>query len=157
ALPDYFLESPPLLGSRESLEPGHKYWYAANRLNVAVVWWELTVLPTLWIRALEGFDAVIAASPFIRSTLEAHLSGVTVIPAIHPVGPVEDAVSDRSRFGLPRDSVLFITGFEPVSDPERKNPFAAIGAFQQAFPGDTRANLVIKLNNAGAFSPHTAA
>ena len=35
-----------------------------------------------------------------------------------------------------------------MSDPERKNPFGAIHAFQRAFPDDARANLVIKLNNA---------
>jgi glycosyltransferase involved in cell wall biosynthesis len=45
--------------------------------------------------------------------------------------------------------VLFLSSFEPLSGVTRKNPFAAISAFQHAFPdrSDKRARLVIKLNN----------
>jgi len=79
------------------------------------------------------------------------LSNVPTIPAIHPFRIPDGIEASRARFGLPHDVVLFVSSFEPTSDPERKNPFAAIDAFQRAFPDDSRANLVIKLNNA-----HTA-
>ena len=117
-------------------------------MNVAVAWWELAVLPRTWIKALETFDIVAAASPFVRSTLELHLSGALTMPAVHPFTVPSGVEPSRARFGLPDKAVLFVISFEPMSDPERKNPFGAIDAFQRAFPNDTSANLVIKLNNA---------
>jgi glycosyltransferase involved in cell wall biosynthesis len=59
----------------------------------------------------------------------------------------EGVTAARSEFGLPEGQVLFITGLDLGSSPERKNPFAAIRAFNQAFSGDSRAGLVIKLTN----------
>ena len=147
-LPSYFLKPPPVLGGNESLQPGSHYWLADDRLNVAVVWWELPVLSAICIRALEAFDVVVGASPFIRSTLERNLSNVLTIPATHPFSVPAGVTASRARFGLPEEAVLFVTSFEPSSDPERKNTFAAIDAFQRAFAGDSRSNLVIKLNNA---------
>ena len=54
SLPSFFLDPPAVLGSKESLQPGSHYWLADNRLNVAVVWWELAVLPDSWIRGARG-------------------------------------------------------------------------------------------------------
>ena len=147
SLPSFFLHPPAILGSDDVLQPGSNYWLADDRLNVAFVWWELAVLPEIWIKALEAFDIVVAASPFIRSTLETHLSNVLTIPALHPFSMPPGIAPSRVRFGLPADVILFVMSFEPMSDPERKNPFGAIHAFQRAFPDDARANLVIKLNN----------
>ena len=147
SLPSFFLEPPAVLPGHNSSLPGFEYWLDGARLNVAVVWWELGVLPDLWIRALELFDVVVGPSPFIQATLEAHLSNTAIIPAIHPFDLPHGIEPSRSRFGLPDDAVLFETSFEPSSDPERKNPFAVIDAFQRAFPNDARANLVVKLNN----------
>src|SRR5204862_1514764 len=56
----------------------------------------------------------------------------------------------RARFGLPEEAALFLVSFEPNSDVRRKNPFAAIEAFRQAFHNDSRRHLVIKLNNTTA-------
>ena len=148
SLPSFFLHPPTILGSDDVLQPGSNYWLADDRLNVAFVWWELAVLPEIWITALEAFDIVVAASPFIRSTLETHLSNVLTIPALHPFSIPPGIEASRVRFGLPSDVILFVMSFEPMSDPERKNPFGVIHAFQRAFPNDARANLVIKLNNA---------
>jgi glycosyltransferase involved in cell wall biosynthesis len=100
------------------------------------------------VRALEIFDIVVAASPFIRATLEMHLSNVFTIPAFHPFELPAGIEASRARFGLPESGTLFVTSFEPFSDLERKNPFAAIHAFQRAFPHDAPVGLVIKLNNA---------
>lgn len=157
-LPAFLLDPPRIIGSPSSLRPGSHYWFANDRLNAAVVWWELSVLPDLWIKALETFDVLIAPSPYIRATLETHLSGPAIVSATHPFSVPAGIEISRARFGLPEDAVLFVTSFEPMSDPERKNPFAAIEAFRRAFAGDARANLIIKLNNAqmagGALSPN---
>jgi glycosyltransferase involved in cell wall biosynthesis len=148
SLPAFFLEPPSVLGGVPSLRVGADYWLAPDRINVALVWWELTVLPKVWVRALEMFDVVVAGSPFIRATLETHLSNVFTIPALHPFELPGTIEASRARFGLPESRTLFVTSFEPISDPERKNPFAAIDAFQRAFPHDAPVGLIIKLNNA---------
>ena len=153
SLPSFFLRPPAVVGCKATLRPGSDYWLGGDRLNVALVWWELTVMPELWVRALELFDVVVAASPFIRATLETHLSNVLTIPAIHPFSLPDGITESRARFGLPKDVVLFVSSFEPRSDPERKNPFAAIAAFKLAFANDSRANLIIKLNNATGAGP----
>jgi len=54
---------------------------------------------------------------------------------------------------LRADQMVFFTGFEPASDPARKNPFAAVDAFKRAFPNDDSVRLVLKINNAAA-APH---
>ena len=148
SLPSFFLHPPMVVGRTDSPRRGCDYWLSDDSLNVAFVWWELAVLPEPWIKTLEVFDVVVAPSPFIRSTLESHLSNVLTIPAIHPLGIPDGIKASRTRFGLPEGVILFVTSFEPASDPQRKNPFAAIDAFQRAFASDLRVNLVIKLNNA---------
>jgi glycosyltransferase involved in cell wall biosynthesis len=54
---------------------------------------------------------------------------------------------DRKRFSIPEHSIAFLTSFDVSSDIARKNPVAAITAFEQAFAGDDRACLVVKLNS----------
>src|SRR5207253_2018072 len=54
---------------------------------------------------------------------------------------------DRERFGLPDDAVIFVTSFETNSDPQRKNPLAVVDAFLNGVGDDSRAHLVIKVNN----------
>jgi glycosyltransferase involved in cell wall biosynthesis len=153
AIPDFFLRPPPLRTSTPNAKPGHEYWFADGALNVAVVWWELTILPPVWVKALELFDVVIAPSSFIRSTLDAHLSNVTTISASHPLYCPSDVAPGRSRFGLPEDDVLFLTMFEPFSDPVRKNPVGVVRAFKAAFADRDNVKLVIKTNNAQADNP----
>jgi len=125
-----------------------------DRTMVAFVWWELTVLPKLWIEALQMFDVVVAGSPFVRHTLESNLSRVPIVYAAPPLF-LPDVAADRPHFDLPA-GVVFLSSFEPHSDPERKNPFAVLDAFKKAFPDNEDACLLVKLNNArteGAISP----
>ena len=42
---------------------------------------------------------------------------------------------------------MAFTGFDPLSDPARKNPFGAIEAFRRAFSNGERSHLVVKVNN----------
>jgi glycosyltransferase involved in cell wall biosynthesis len=65
---------------------------------------------------------------------------------------VEPAESNlpRAHFGLPERRFLFLFFFDFSSFVARKNPWAAIEAFERAFPGAQRdqLGLVIKLNGA---------
>ncbi len=134
-LPTFLLDPPPKVLRRD-------------RLNVAFVWWELTVLPKLWIEALQLFDVVVAGSNFVYSVLEAYLSNVRIICASQPIYLPAGIAPSRGRFALPEDVVIFASSFEPHSDPERKNPIALVDAFLRAFKNDERAILLIRLNNA---------
>lgn len=120
-----------------------------GRLNVAFPWWELTDIPKHWAHAGQLFDALIVGSDFVRSTFTTHIPGVPVLLAPHPIDIPDVIAPNRARFGLPEDAFLVYTGFEPGSDPARKNPFSAVEAFKRAFPNSPNCHLVIKVNNHG--------
>jgi len=115
-------------------------------LNALFTFWELPVLPSSWLRALQLFDAVVAPSGFIAGTLDAVLSGTPVVRGLTPLELPSGIAADRARFGLPEGVFLAVSSFDPLSDPERKNPQAAIEAFHRAFGDSDSARLVVKLS-----------
>lgn len=117
-----------------------------GRLKSALVMWEHTRLPRRWLPTLQMLDVIVAPSDFVHATFATHLDGPLMIHAVVPVR-LPDVVPSRERFGLPPGVVIFVTSFEPASDPERKNPLATIEAFRRAFPADSRAMLLFKINN----------
>ncbi len=117
-------------------------------LNAALVNWEQMVVPSEWVRVMAGLDVVVAPSEFTRATFAEALPSVPVFSTRVPLRMPETVTVDRTRFGLQRDGVWFGSGFEPQSDPSRKNPFAVLDAFEQAFPSRPDVGLVIKVNNA---------
>jgi glycosyltransferase involved in cell wall biosynthesis len=121
-----------------------------SRINVALPMWELSVLPPGWKAIFEFFDVLVAGSTFIRSTLDFSLSNTFVVQGHQPVFLPGDVRADRKRFGIPEEKTVFLTAYEPQSDPHRKNPEGAITAFLSAFPDDPCAFLVVKANNAAA-------
>jgi len=139
----------------------------AGRRNVLLPFWELPRLPRSWLRELPAFDVVVAATRFIADAFRAHAASappgtrtpeVVYVPL--PLGTPTPAPLGREAFGLPRDALVFVAGFELHSDVARKNPWAVLEAFARAFPagapGAERARLVVKLNNADgspAFAP----
>ena len=118
-----------------------------SKFNVAFIWWETANIPPRWAVGAQAFDAIIAASEFVCETWANSVSGVPVILAPVPLSMPLEIGPDRIRFGLPVDPLLIYTGFEPASDPVRKNPFAGIEAFRRAFPENNDVRLVIKINN----------
>lgn len=124
-----------------------KFVAEPDRLHATVAMWELTVIPERWKRGFQALDVVLAASDFLQGVFSENLSGPFIVPAPCPLYLPESVIPDRARFGLPDAPVIFVTSFEPASDPERKNPFAAIHAFLKAFPSEGGALLVIKVNN----------
>ena len=68
----------------------------------------------------------------------------------YSVAPVVPPGMDREHFGLAPDKFLFLTAFDVLSVPERKNPLAVIRAFEKAFGPDSGCQLIVKVNNAHA-------
>ena len=121
-------------------------------VSAGYFWWELPVIPEIWVKSLEQFDVLVAGSQYLRSTFERYVAGTPAVYAQHALLDLGGIHPDRATFGLPVDKVVFVCILEPTSDPARKNPFGAIKAFQSAFSSDDSAHLVIKVNNAQAGS-----
>jgi glycosyltransferase involved in cell wall biosynthesis len=120
-----------------------------DRLNVGFVWWELTSIPQYMIDAMKVFDVLVAGSDFIHSTLSNNINGIPILRASHPVSISEDIRSNRKRFKLPENRFIAFMGFDPHSNINRKNPYAAIEAFKLAFPDCPDCHLAIKVNYSG--------
>ena len=114
--------------------------------NVYFPMWELDVLPDLWVKGLSLCDLIVAHTEFIRSTCKRHLPSMPVIYAQHPLY-LTDRQRPAHKYSLPKASTIFVFGFEPCSDVQRKNPFAVIRSFKLAFRTDPHVALVIKINN----------
>jgi glycosyltransferase involved in cell wall biosynthesis len=118
-----------------------------SRFNAALVLWELPILPSHWKAALECFDILLAPSEFIQNTFNSNLSHVRTVHCEHPLYLPEAIVASRKRFSIPENKVAFVTSFDPHSDAERKNPFAAVEAFKRIAGDEPRAHMVIKVND----------
>lgn len=125
----------------------------ASRFHAAFVWWELPHVPADWVAAAEVFDAVVTGSEFVREVWAAHVTRVPVLLARTPLDMPEQVEADRGRFGFADSEVVVYTGFEALSDPARKNPFAAIEAFCRAAGTGPRARMVVKVNHAESAGP----
>ncbi len=125
-------------------------WLARREgaLNAAACFWELPTVPPRWLPHLNAMDVIVATSDFMRHAFEFALSGPVVIGGRLAVDVPDGVVPDRARFGLGADDVVFVTSFEPYSDPERKNTFAAVEAFRRGASGIANARLVVNVNNA---------
>jgi len=118
-----------------------------DRINVLCTFWELTVLPEPWRRSLEFFDVIIAFSDYIRHTLDFMLSGPFVLSARQPLTIPAGISSQRERFGIEPDDVVFVTSLELGSDPMRKNAHTVIDAFFKGLSDVANARLIIRVNN----------
>jgi glycosyltransferase involved in cell wall biosynthesis len=110
-----------------------------------VVWfWELEEVPAEWVKYAQVIDEIWAPTQFIARAMRKTMPMpvVDMLPAVD-LGPVPSL--PRSHFGLPDDRFIFLFCFDMSSVMERKNPLGLIQAFQRAFAGDSRVQLVIKL------------
>jgi len=116
--------------------------------NIIVPMWELSHYPAAWARELERFDEVWALSKFIRDSIAPAVS----VPVHHLPLASQARVSSflgRRYFNIPEERYIFLFVFDFTSYVDRKNPFAAVQAFEnllQARP-DAKAHFVFKLSN----------
>jgi len=111
-------------------------------------YWEVSDICAVHEPTLSLMDEIWVASEFLESVYRRR-AGIPVVNmgAVVSPGPSERAYT-RADFALPEDDYLFLVNFDGSSIVERKNPLAAVAAFQEAFPrGHERSGLVIKTRN----------
>lgn len=116
--------------------------------NIGYWPWELPEWPAAWHHAYELVDEVWASSRYAYQAFQ-HSAPVPVRHMPMAVTVEQSEGLSRADFKLPETDFLFVYGFDFLSYPSRKNPFAAIEAFKQAFPeGNEAVGLVIKVMRA---------
>ncbi len=116
--------------------------------RIGIWYWELTEFPEEWCSAFDLVDEIWAPTRFIQDNLQK----IAPCPVIYmPPGisrKMPDKKYDRAYFELPENAFLFLNMFDAYSYSSRKNPSAAIEAFQMSFkPDDMTVGLVLKINN----------
>jgi glycosyltransferase involved in cell wall biosynthesis len=116
------------------------------RRRIGIWVWETTDFPEQWADRFEMLEEVWVPSRFVATAVSLKAPcPVVVIP--HAVSiPAHDAT--RGAFGFSDTEFLFLTQFDFLSVPERKNPEGVILAFKQAFSQRDAVRLVIKTMNA---------
>jgi glycosyltransferase involved in cell wall biosynthesis len=118
---------------------------ALDRYTIALWAWEMPEVLEETLVQLARIDELWVLSSYVAETFRT----VTDIPikVIPSVVPEMTAKPDRARFGLDEDAVVVLFTFSASSSDARKNPWAVIDAFRQAFgPAErgTSAQLVLK-------------
>ena len=130
--------------------PGIGSEYFIGKYNIGVWLWELPAFPDEWQWAFDLFDEIWTTSNFCAEAFAA-VSRVPVIKIPVSLAFPQPSLT-RIDLKLPEDKFIFLFIFDFGSSFERKNPFATIQAFKQAFD---RANedvlLVLKFANSHYF------
>lgn len=105
--------------------------------------WETPLFPRAWAFAPPLVHEIWTPSEFSARALRR--SGLPVRVFEHPVEPPPNVPNGRSRFGIDEASFLGLAVMDIQSCPERKNPWAHVRAWREAFAGDPQAVLILKI------------
>lgn len=125
---------------------------AGSKLVIGHWSWELPVAPPEHLPAIAAVDQIWASTSFMTDSYAALTDKPCCV--LPPRFPEPQLVAERrARIG----PITFLVMFDHLSVIERKNPFAAITAFQRAMDGDSlpAARLIIKTLN-GDVLPESA-
>jgi glycosyltransferase involved in cell wall biosynthesis len=117
-----------------------------GRTNIGYFVWETSKLSMAHKMGLSLVDEIWVPTEFMRemyakeTTKPVHCMGSVVQP------PAPKGV--RSDFGFKQEDCLFVFTYDSASRQTRKNPLGVVYAFQKAFPGQEKATLVLKTQNA---------
>ncbi len=135
--PDYFQVALERLGPKRM--EGHYL--------IASWFWELERIPENWISTVNQVDEIMVASHFVEQAFR-RVTDKPVLRVPLPLAVVPDSGLQRADFGLQEGVFVFLSTFDFNSWLARKNPFAVIDAFVQAFPPKrTDVRLVLKSSN----------
>ncbi len=120
-----------------------------NRHNIGYWTWELEEFPDRYVKAFSRYQEIWTPSNFCRNAV-GRKATIPVFSVPYTVAPEVPKGIDRQYFGLAPGRFVFLCAFDVLSIMERKNPIAAIRAFEKAFGPDSGCQLVLKLNNTEA-------
>ncbi len=124
-----------------------------NGYNIGFWAWELQTFPDFWLGAFEQFDEVWTPSSYTAEAISA-VSPLPVMKIPHPIELPPNTLS-RSEINLPNDKFIFLLMFDMGSGFERKNPLAAIQAFQEVFSKYNKdVVLIIKFRSHPLYQEH---
>jgi glycosyltransferase involved in cell wall biosynthesis len=109
--------------------------------------WELPRIPESWRVGRPFVHEIWVPSRFTADAVRAEVDvPVHIVP--HPMLPMPLRQSDwRQKLGISADSLVAATIFHMGSSFARKNPLAAVAAFQAALGNDRNAHLILKMND----------
>ncbi len=124
-----------------------------GRRHIGYWAWELEDAPSDWTPAFDLVDEVWTPSAFAADAIRKIAPPrVKVSPAPYPLYLNPRPARDRARFGFPEDTVVVLMAFDLRSTAQRKNPRAALRAFQKARAAtDKPALLVCKVVGADLY------
>ena len=109
--------------------------------------WELEELPSHHISAIDAVDEIWTMSKFVQKAVEAKTEKkVSVVPVAFRA-PSAPTTFTRKMLGLPTDKFTFMTSFDYLSIPKRKNPESTIKAYLSTFRESDGACLIVKSIN----------
>lgn len=117
--------------------------YLKGKYNIGFWAWELDYFPTDFQNYIEILDEIWVPSNFCQNAI-AQVSNKPVLRFMHSIKILSTQLS-REELNLPKEKFIFLSMFDYHSVLERKNPYAAIKAFETAFgENNTQAILIIK-------------
>ncbi|MCA1998230.1 MAG: glycosyltransferase [Hyphomicrobiales bacterium] len=129
----------------------------AGRYRIGYWPWELTSLPPEWRGVFDLVDEIWVPSQFLHEVYS-RLTDKPIYFMPFYLNPPRVEPFDRETLGIGRDDFVCLTMFDFNSFIARKNPDAAMDAFQAAFPArDGREILIIKTINSHAHPEALAA
>ena len=127
----------------------YRPWKRAFRngqYNIAYWFYELARFPDDWLQGFYGIDEIWVATEFVYEAVKkASTVPVYVVPTAVVVKAPENI--DRASFGIPDSAFCVLSIFDLNSHRLRKNPEAAIKAFQLACREVQDLHLILKVNN----------
>lgn len=116
----------------------------AGRRHVGYWAWELEDVPPDWTPAFALVDEVWTPSAFAADAIRKIAPPrVKVSPVPYPLYLNPRPAPDRARFGFPEGAVVVLMAFDLRSTAQRKNPYAALRAFQRAHATTSRPALLL--------------
>jgi glycosyltransferase involved in cell wall biosynthesis len=115
-----------------------------GRRHIGYWAWELEDVPADWAPAFDLVDEVWTPSVFAADAIRKIAPArVKVSPAPYPLYLNPRPAPDRARFDLPDGVVVTLMAFDLRSTAQRKNPYAALLAFQKARASTDRPALLV--------------
>ena len=117
-----------------------------DRYTIGLWAWEVPDFPSEWMSAFDFVDEVWTISQYTAAALQ-HIAPVPVVTMANCLEvPAVTPVVSKGEAGIP-ELFTYLFAFDFLSVFNRKNPLGAVAAFDQAFPEEGEAQLVLKSVN----------